>query len=148
MSISQETVDGVNNTGSIDLYGGSDEQAALMIGGAAGFGTSGMLSGDVSLQGDTLIEFGSGGEITGIASDAQLSLSGTQAFIADSSETSSNSALTGLSNNAGTLNLKGGAAIATTGALTNSGTLYVDINDYTGGSSLTVGGTLTNGGML
>ena len=115
------TVAGLDNTGSIYLYGGSDEQAALMIGGAAGYGTSGILSGDVSLQGDTLIEFGSGGEITGIAGDAQLSLSGTQAFIADSSDTSGNSALTGLSSNAGALNLEDGAAIATTGTLTNSG---------------------------
>ena len=142
------TVAGLDNTGSIYLYGGSDEQAALMIGGAAGYGTSGILSGDVSLQGDTLIEFGSGGEITGIASDAQLSLSGTQAFIADSSDTSGNSALTGLSSNAGALNLEDGAAIATTGTLTNSGALYVDTNDYAGGSSLTVDGTLTNSGTL
>ena len=145
------TVAGLDNTGSIYLYGGSDEQAALKIGGAAGFGTSGILSGDVSLQGDTLIEFVSGGEITGIASDAQLSLSGTQAFIADSSDTSGNSALTGLLSNAGALNLEDGAAIATTGTLTNSGALYVDTNDYAGGSSLmvdSVDSTLTNSGTL
>ena len=45
--------------------------------------------------------------------------------------------------NAGLFELQSGAALTTSGGLTNSGALYVD-NGGSGGSSLTVDGTLTN----
>jgi hypothetical protein len=60
--------------------------------------------------------------------------------VALSSAPTTNSALTGLASNAGTLELEGGAAVTTTVSFTNSG-----ITDVYGGSSLSLGGALTNG---
>src|SRR5208282_1388707 len=69
---------------------------------------------------------------------------GAQAFIAAAGVgTTSNTALSGLTSNAGQLQLQDGAALTTNGDLTNSGNLYVN-NGGSGGSSLSIGGTLTN----
>ncbi len=57
---------------------------------------------------------------------------------------SSNSALTKLAGNAGTLDLENGAVVATTVAFTNTGATEVDIRGGAGGSRLTIGGKLTN----
>ena len=62
--------------------------------GSAGFGTAEVLSGYVWLTGDSAIEFASG-QITSLAAHAQLHLNGNDAFIEDSTELGSNSALTG-----------------------------------------------------
>ncbi|MCB8882676.1 Hint domain-containing protein [Acidisoma cellulosilytica] len=141
------TAGALNNTGSIVLEGSTTTSAALTVASAAGFGTVNELTGDVSLSGDADISF-SGGEISAIESDASLVLLGTDAFIADATATGSNSALTGLSSNAGTLNLEGGATIAAVGSLDNSDTILVDQNGSTGGSLLTVADTLTNSGFI
>ena len=91
--------------------------------GSAGFGTAGVLSGNVGLSGDSAIEFASG-QITSLAAGAQLVLNGNDAFIEDSTALGSNSALTGLASiGAGaTFDLENGASVSTTGALVNDGT--------------------------
>jgi hypothetical protein len=130
------------NTGYLSLTGSATVAATLDVGGAAPT----TLSGSIHLAGDALLEFGSGG-VTGIGGGAQLSLDGPKALVTVSGHLTSNSALTGLSTNAGALILADGAAVATTSGLTNSGTAYIDSYYYyasKGGSSLSIGGTLTN----
>ena len=101
------------------------------------------------MSGDSAIEFASG-EITSLAAGAHLGLNGSDAFIEDSTALGSNSALTGLASiGAGALfALHDGAAVSTTGALANDGTVCLDPNAGDGGSSLTLAGALTNSGYL
>ena len=121
----------LTNTGSIDLGFGNFEEtigATLDVtSGVAGFGTAGVLSGDVDLS-IGAIEFASG-QITSLAANAQLNLDGNDAFIEDSTALGSNSALTGLASiGAGaTFDLENGAAVSTTGALVNDGNVDLDV---------------------
>jgi hypothetical protein len=143
------TASSLDNTGSIVLTGSGANQALLdVIPGSAGFGTAGVLSGNVQLAGDSAIEFESG-PITSLANGAQLGLNGSSAFIEDSTAPGSNSALTGLASiGAGaTFGLENSASV-TTGALVNDGNVNIDANAGDGGSSLTVAGALTNSGSL
>jgi formylmethanofuran dehydrogenase subunit C len=141
-SSSKVSTTALTNTGSIDLTGSTGpNQALLDVTGAAGFGTAGVLSGDVQLVGDSAIEFASG-QISTIATGASLALSGNDAFIEDSSLLGSNSALTGLADVAGALTLHDGASASTTGALVNNGFIVL----YDG--NLGVAGTLTNDGAV
>jgi hypothetical protein len=64
------------NTGNVTLGSNGSNLATLSIAGAAGFGTAGMLTGNVRLLGDALLEFGSG-QITSIAGGASLEISGS-----------------------------------------------------------------------
>jgi hypothetical protein len=128
--------DGLNNTGSIDLIGTLDTLDITAPAPAS-------LTGSIEVSNKDLLEFASAG-ITSIASGAYLLLDGAQAFVADSGSTGSNSALTGLSSNAGSFYLDDGAALTTTAGLTNSSIISVDGSYTNGGSALTVGGTLTN----
>ena len=135
--------------GNITLYGGtgtSTNQATLDI--TSGTAPS-VLAGSLTLSGHALVEF-AGGQITSIGPQGGITLNGGSAFVADAADTGSNSALIGLANNAGTLELDNGATLQTQGDFTNSGTLNVDTGSYytTGGASLTIGGTLTNTGRL
>ncbi len=147
------TAAGLANTGTIDLTGGT-AQATLDVTG----GTLANLTGHYILRGDALLEVesssvsSSGGSITSIAGNAELVLDGAQSRVAQSTATTTNSGLTGLTANAGTLAIQLGSSIAAAGALTNTGLIAVD-NDFfdtgdAGGSSLTVGSTLTNKGDL
>jgi hypothetical protein len=138
------TAAGLSSTGSIVLIGSGAAQALLDVTGSAGFGTTGVLSGDADLSGDSAIEFPSG-QITSLAANAQLHLNGSDAFIEDTTAPGSNSALTELASvGAGaTFYLENGAS-TTTGALANDG--YVLVGP--GGSSLTVAGALTNSNAL
>jgi hypothetical protein len=152
LSASDEvTAASLDNTGQIRLLGSSANQALLDVTGRAGFGTAGVLTGNVQLTGDSAIEFKSG-QITSLAAHAGLHLNGNDAFIEDSTALGKNSALTGLSSVAGTLSLDNGASVSTTGALVNDGNVLLDSNGGLplgqggGGSSLTVAGTLTNSG--
>jgi hypothetical protein len=135
----------LDNTGTIHLIGSGANQALLDVAGSAGFGTAGVLTGDVRLVGDSAIEFATG-EITSLAANAILRLNGSDAFVEDSSALGSNSALTGLASigQGAILGLHNGSAVSTTGALENDGTIRLDIGRGDGGSSLTVGGTLAN----
>jgi hypothetical protein len=137
----------LGNTGSIALSGSSTNQALLGVAGSAGFGTAGVLSGNVQLSDDSAIEFASG-QITSLAAGAHLVLNGNDAFIEDSTAPGSNSALKGLASiSAGaTLDIHNKAAVSTTGLLVNDGHIRLDIDGGDGGSSLTVGGVLTNSG--
>ena len=152
--------------GTIDLYGWSTAQATLDVASPAGFGAAGILYGTVNLSTNALIEFKSG-QITTIAANSALSLSGSQVFVADASDTSSNSALKGLKTVTGALDLSDGATLATSsgvtvtgdlkfdnatlttsGALTNSGAITLDSDVQNGGSLLKVNGAFTNSGTL
>ncbi len=144
----QVTASALSNTGTIDLSGGAG-RATLDISAAAPATLNGLLG----LSGNALMEFASGG-ITTIATGASLALDGPRARVALNSNTTTSGALTGLSQNHGTLDLADGVALATTTALTNNGTLDLDSfyyqSDFSddGGSALTIGGALTNSGQV
>jgi hypothetical protein len=150
----------VNNVGTtlgtIDIFGNDSSSvpvpipATLNITGAAGFGAGGVLEGNVNLNYDALLEFQGGGQITTIAANSNLAIWGTEAFVADASNTTSNSALTGLTTITGGLYLAYGASVTTTAGLTvaSTGTVALDQPSSAGGSSLTLGGVLTNGGFV
>ena len=137
------TAQALVNTGTIGIAGSATKKATLDILAAA----PATWTGAGFLSGDALLEFGGTASITGIGSTAFLDIDGPQAFVAAAGVgTGSNSALTGLASNAGTFRLRRGAALTTTGDLTNTGSLQVDSlgGQGDGGSSLTIGGTLTN----
>jgi hypothetical protein len=140
------TAASLDNTGLIYLTGSGGNQALLDVTGSAGFGSAGILSGYVQLAGDSAIEFLSG-QISTIAAASQLTLDGNAGFVEDRTTLGSNSALTALGNVAGALDLENGASVST-GALANSGALYVDYAEGDGGSSLTVDGALKNTSFL
>jgi hypothetical protein len=167
LSASDEvTAASLDNTGVIRLIGSSStaNQALLDVTGSAGFGAAGVLSSNVQLNNDSAIEFASG-QITSLAAGAYLELYGNDAFIEDSTAPGSNSALTGLADIAGTLDLEEQASVSATGALTNTGTLEmgflskltarklsnsgtINLHGQTGGSTLSIAGALTNTGTL
>ena len=68
------------------------------------------------------------GQISTIGAGSELTLDGNNAFVEDSTALGSNSAVTGLTDIAGFLNLENGASLSTAGALTNAGS----VNVYTG----------------
>jgi hypothetical protein len=150
LSASDEvTAMALDNTGSIALFGSGADQALLDVTAGAGFGTAGVLSGDVRLVGDSAIEF-AGGEITNLAANAQLHLNGNDAFIEDGTALGSNSALKGLASigHGAYFGLHNKAAVSTTGSLVNDGHIHLDVDGGDGGSSLTLTGALTNSGSL
>jgi hypothetical protein len=148
------TLGTINISGNESASVPSPVSATLDITSAAGFGAAGVVIGSVSLQGDqngvALLEFASG-KITSIAANSKLTLFGPDAFIADASDTSSNSALTGLTTITGELDLWDSAPVTLSAGLTNTGYLSVDNNggvNGPGGSNLTVTGALTNSGTV
>ena len=96
----------LNNVGGAILLNGTMSpgplyRATLDIKGSVDMGAgAGVLTGDVGLDGDSLLEFG-GGQVTTIAADGVLGLSGPDAYVADAGSLSSNSALLGLRTNDG-----------------------------------------------
>jgi hypothetical protein len=137
---------GLSSTGQIDIEGSATVQATLNVAdAAAGFGTASTETGNLYLQGDSLLEFKSG-EISTV--DGGVQLNGASAYVADAGSTTSNSALTGLTTVAGNFWLQNGASVSPTGnvSITGNGTIQLDGNNEggVGGSSLTIGGTLTN----
>ena len=134
--------------GEFDLYGSATAEATLDVGSAAGFGYGGLLTGRVNLSGDALIEFASG-QITTIANGGALSLIGSHAFVADASDTSSNSALNGLTTYCRRRHPSAcnGASVTTSGGLNKGGkygAITLDGASGDGGSSLTIGRRLAN----
>jgi hypothetical protein len=145
-SVTAETL--VTSDARIDVTGGASAQALLDItAGVAGFGSAGTLTGSVSLNGDSAIEFASG-QIAAIAAGSALGISGNDAFVEDSTALGSNSALNGLTDVAGDLYLDDSASVSTTGALVNHGDVILDEVLSSTGSTLSIGGTLTNTGKL
>jgi hypothetical protein len=141
------TAAALDNTGELGLQGAGANHALLDVASAAGFGTAGMLTGLVQLYQNCAIEF-LNGEITTIAQGATLILGAggipNSAFIEDSTALGSNSALTGLSNISGSLDLEDGASVSTTEAVDNSGRVSLAGT----GSTLSIAGALTNNGEL
>ena len=125
-------------------------RTTLDLDSTAGFGTGTELTGSVSLDGNALLEFELGGSILSIASGASLTLGGPGAFVADSDDTTRNSALTELDENDGTLTLQD-SSLSVGGSFNNTGYLYID-NSYAaistgnvyGGSQVTIAGTFSN----
>ena len=137
-----------SNSGLIDLTGAAGAQALLDVtAGAAGFGAARTLTGTVQLTGDSAIEFASG-QIATIAENGVLQLNGKRAFIEDSTALGSNSALMGLADVAGALEMYGDVSVTTNGALLDSGSIYLDFPDHTGGSTLSTDGAINNSGTL
>ena len=137
---------GLSNTGYINIVGSATTQATLNVSNAAaGSGTAGVETGTVYLTNDALLEFASG-QITTIS--GELWLAGANARVADASDTTQNSALTGLTSVAGAFLLENGASVSPTGNLSITGNGGVTLDGPntggSGGSSLTIGGTLTN----
>ncbi len=128
----------------INMSGGvaGSAMALFKVGGSAGFGSQGVLSGTVTLSERSEIEFASG-EIDSISLQGRLTLDGAQAFVADASAIDANSALQGLDDVAGALNLEDGAAVVSSANLTNTGSINVD-GFGGGGSTLTIEGDLTD----
>ena len=131
---------GLSNGGQIDIDGGTTAQALMTIAAAA----PADWTGTVNISNDGKLEFGGTSGIATIASGANINLYGSAAAIALNGGTN---ALGGLSVIAGALQLQDGAALSTSGGLTNSNHLEIN-NGGSGGSSLTVAGTLTNGGFI
>jgi hypothetical protein len=136
-----------NVEGAIEIIGAANPgstpyQATLDVAGPASMGAgAGVITGSVGLEGDALLEFGSG-QLTTIAADSNLELSGPGSFVADAGHLGSNSALKGLRTNDGTFSISGSEHVTTTGAFDNVGKLDVE------GSDLQIGGALTNSGTL
>jgi hypothetical protein len=145
LSSSKVSTPALKNTGSVNLAGGSATNTALLdvTRGVAGFGTAGTLSGSVTLNSDSAIEFLSG-QISTIGASSTLGLLGKNAFVEDSKALGSSSALTGLSNVSGALNIDGGASVSTNGAVANTGLVSLG----GAGSTLSIAGALTNTGTL
>jgi autotransporter passenger strand-loop-strand repeat protein len=124
---------------------GSTHQATLSIASSAGTnGVNGVWAGNnLSLQGDSLLDFTSGGGISSTAFGANIVINGAHAFIATGAATTSNSALNTLSTLGGDLALHNGAAIATGGGLTvGDGTHGANL-DADSGAGITVSGALS-----
>ena len=132
----------------ISLDGAATNQALLdLTAGAAGDDGAGVLAGDVKLSGDSTIEFAAG-QIKTIAAFSDLKLAGADAFIETSGAPGSNSALHGLAQIVGDLDLEDGATIATSGNLDLSGQLALSSATPDGESQFRIGGRLTNSGGL
>src|SRR5262249_51997564 len=141
------TLGGLINSGFVNISGNAStgSRGTVNVTAAAGTGAPGLLTGSIGLAGDALLAFASG-QISAIV--GTLTLDGPQAFVADAGAPGSNSALTGLSEIDGTINLRDGASMAVAGNLGNTGILNVDSFSNDSGSGLTVAGTLTNMGAF
>jgi von Willebrand factor type D domain len=145
------SVGGLVNTGQLQVIGNytsSTQGATLYVNGLAGFGTTGVLTGSVLIDGYGVVEFAGGGQIGTIASGAALDIR-SFARLADAGQLGSNSALTGLTENDGNLALRYGNSINIAGNLRNTGNIYLqDADNNTIVSSNTIAGTLTNSGNV
>jgi hypothetical protein len=141
------TADTLSNSGYILVEGRPNQALLDVTTGVAGFGTAGTLTGSVDVYFDSAIEFLSG-QISTIAASSELTLYGNKAFVEDSTALGSNSALAGLANVSGSLYLRAGASVSTTGPLADSGLLSLDPNYGEGGATLSIVGGLTNTGTL
>jgi hypothetical protein len=79
-SIVSGTMQGTGQVNQINVIGSATKQSALYVQSGAGFGTAGVLTGTVDLQGDALLQFASG-QIDDIEGD--LILDGSGAAITD-----------------------------------------------------------------
>jgi hypothetical protein len=146
-------LESIHGTGAINVLGSTTGKATLDIDAPAGSGTTGVLTGDFDIEGDALLEFASGqiNTLSGL-----LLINGTDAFVADSSDTTHNSALTGLNTIGSNAELifENGPTATLSGDLFNEGYIYLDNGGdgdvHAGGGDLllTVAGTLSNDGAI
>ena len=145
------TATGLDNAGVINLSGNTTPNtfgAKLEVAGPAGFGSPRAVTGSVNIYGDSLLVFSSG-LLTSVAPGATLNLQSSDGFIADAGSLTTNSALAGLSSNAGTFSLSYGAVVNTLSGTNFANSASLNLDTYgPGGSSLTLGGKLTNSGSL
>jgi hypothetical protein len=139
-------------TGEISVIGSKTEKATLKIDALAGSGTTGVLTGDFDIEGDALVEFASG-KITQVS--GLLLINGKDAFIADSSDTNHNSALSELNTigSDGDLDFENGPTATLSGDLSNEDHIFLDNGGDggehgVGGGLLTIAGTLSNDGAI
>ena len=128
-------------TGNTDTIPSASGLAQIDIGSTAGFGTDGEVTGTVDLTGNALLQFASG-SITAIETGAVLWLNGPDASVADLNG-GTNSAISDLTTNAGTLQLQDEALTLDQG-LTNTTTGYIDVDISGGGSTFNIDGVLDN----
>jgi hypothetical protein len=135
----------VTTNAAFDLYGSSTARATFYN--SSSGGSAGIVNADLSLSGDALFEYASGQFAT---IECTLSLKGSHAFVADASDTNSNSMLKSLNRilQGGRLELENGASVTTSGALTNSGAIALDGTSGDAGSLLQIDGKLTNTGTI
>jgi hypothetical protein len=136
------TAAGLSNSGTINIACnstlGTTHQVSLEVEVVAAAPAT--WTGAVNLSGDALLQFTGTSQIGAIGSGAGIAITGPQAFVAAAGINSTSiSALSGLSSNAGDFELASGASVTTGGGLTNTGLLRVD-QSGSGGSSLMVGG--------
>ncbi len=146
------TAGALQNTGSLYVFGsyttGSTNQATLDILSAAPTNWTGLLD----MGGDALVEF-SQGSIQSIASGGEIRINTTTSFLANAGATTQNSALEGLTSNAGDFELQDAASASLSGDFDNTGTVSLDNDtgyggDPNGGSTLAIAGALTNAGRI
>jgi fibronectin-binding autotransporter adhesin len=138
--------------GDIDLQGnassGTSDEATLDITGTS----SSIVGGTIKVLGDADLELTTG--ITNVASTGFLQVDGSEARISLGAGSSSN-AVTGLTNNAGTVDFEGnsanghgGTTVTTTVQFTNllGAQFEVDADAGDGGSAVTLGGAFVNAG--
>ena len=146
---------GLDNTGTITLQGAATfgHQATLAIS-SGRFSTSPVVSGTLNVFGDADLQLPIG--FTEVDSSGTLRVHGSEARISLGAG-STNSALTGLNTNAGTIDFEGNTATGsggtewrTTGGFTNTHGAELDIDALgsAGGSSVTFRGELDNAGSV
>lgn len=149
VTVGSITTSGTSDPGNLSLEGGTaaGDVTKLVVHSAAGVGSDGVVNCGVSLDGYSLIAFDSG-TINTISRFGSLTLQGTHAFVADTGQTGSNSALVDLSEVDGRLSLYEGATLALAGDLhSDAGGILLSEAPSGGetGGNLTVAGLLTNG---
>ena len=151
-SASAVTLGAFVNTGGINVVGNfatPADAATVTVGGPAGFGTVGVVTGSVYLDGAGTIAFVGGGQITAVATGSSLELrAGRQ--IDDAGVTGANTALAGLSVNAGNLAVRYGDSLSLSGNLLNSGNFFLEdqVSSAGQGTTSSIAGTLTNTGQV
>ena len=117
----------------------------------------GYVAAESGILGSALVVMDDDAQINSIADGASIRIAGGNAFIADSGDLKSSSALEGLTKIDGDFVLEGGAKITVTGDLTNNGLtadkggIAIDLGEEaagTPGSNLTVDKRLTNNGDI
>lgn len=132
------------DTGAIALDGVHNRLATLDVQSTASFGSGSTINGSVALYGNSRIEFAGSDQFTSLA--GTLDLESAQAVIADEGiNATTNSALRGLNDISGTLNVYQGAQLFL------AGRLHVEVGGSLAigsGSALSESGALTNVGAM
>jgi hypothetical protein len=141
---SEVTAGSLLGTGTITVNGAdASDMGELIIGSAAGFGGTGVVTGSITVENYSLAEF-TGGSINTIDFGGAVEIIGAHAFIADTGSLTTNGALSSLATVGGDLTLLNGASVTDTnagGVTVGNGTngAYISVAN---GASFSVTGTL------